>query len=74
MTSSSKDDEKKSIERRVFGINRDAEDFRADVKAVVEKISPSSRIVQVEEAVSSLTYLWAREKPTPPGLQIWKEG
>ena len=47
-------DEKKSIERRVFGINRDAEDFRADVKAVVEKISPELSDVQVEEAVSRL--------------------
>lgn len=55
-------DEKKSFERRVYGINRDAEDFRADVKTVVEKISPELSNMPVEEAVFRLNISLGKAK------------
>ena len=57
-----KEDDKKSIERRIHGINRDAEEFRADVKAVVERISPELLDVPLEEAVSRLNISLGKAK------------
>ncbi|OQB75685.1 MAG: hypothetical protein BWX92_02491 [Deltaproteobacteria bacterium ADurb.Bin135] len=57
-----KKDDRKSFERRIYGINRDAEDFRADVKTVVEKISPELSDMPVEEVVSRLNISLGKAK------------
>jgi uncharacterized protein YhaN len=47
-------DDRDSIERRVFGINRDAVEFSADVKSLTERVATELSNIPIEQAVVQL--------------------
>ena len=48
-------DESDDLERRIFGINRDAEQFNADVKALIGHVAPDWERLQPDQAAAQLS-------------------